>query len=60
MNDENSKLKSPKVRNLIGKIPRQLVLLALVIYVIVFVLVLFVIDFFFLYSEGIVERFIGK
>ena len=60
MKDENNELKSPRVRNLIGKIPRRLVLFALVIYIVVFILVLFVIDFLGINAEGIVERILGK
>ena len=58
MQKENIELRSPKVQNVIGKMPRRLVLSAILIYVIV--LVLLVIYFLDLESANILSRLLKQ
>ncbi len=60
MEKENIELRSPKVQNVIGKMPRRLVLSAILIYVIVFLLVLLVIYFLDLESANILSRLLKQ
>ena len=60
MQKENIELRSPKVHNVIGKMPRRLVLSAILIYVIVFLLVLLVIYFLDLESANILSRLLKQ
>ncbi|AZS28980.1 hypothetical protein D8S85_05030 [Butyricimonas faecalis] len=60
MQKENIELRSPKVQNVIGKMPRRLVLSAILIYVIVFLLVLLVIYFLDLESANILSRLLKQ
>lgn len=60
MQKENIELRSPKVQNVIGKMPRRLVFSAILIYVIVFLLVLLVIYFLDLESANILSRLLKQ
>lgn len=60
MQKENIELRSPKVQNVIEKMPRRLVLSAILIYVIVFLLVLLVIYFLDLESANILSRLLKQ
>lgn len=60
MEKENIELRSPKVQNVIGKMPRRLVLSAILTYVIVFLLVLLVIYFLDLESANILSRLLKQ
>ena len=60
MQKENIELRSPKVQNVIGKMPRRLVRSAILIYVIVFLLVLLVIYFLDLESANILSRLLKQ
>lgn len=53
-------LKSPKVQSLIGKIPRRLVISAVIIYTLVFLLILVVVRVLNIDGAGtFVKRFLG-
>ena len=60
MEKENIELRSPKVQNVIGKMPRRLVLSAILIYIIVFLLVLLVIYFLDIESANILSRLLKQ
>ncbi len=60
MEKENIELRSPKVQNVIGKMPRRLVFLAILIYTTVFILILLIIHFLDLESANILSRLLKQ
>lgn len=60
MENKDVELRSPKVRNIIGKMPRGLVFSAVFIYLIVFLLILAIVYLLDIESEGILNRILGK
>lgn len=59
MENKNVELRSPKVRNVIGKVPRRLVASAIFIYLIVLLMILAVVCMLNIESDGIVNRLFG-
>ncbi len=59
MKEENIELRSEKVRNVIGKVPRKLVVVTIAIYLFVLLLIAGVVYLLNIETTGIINRLLG-